>query len=313
MDLDSQREFVWDGIQKNNLIESVQMRIPLPVFYLSEDNEGRMVVVDGLQRLSTLRNFVDGGLELQLMNQAELQAKTSDDLSPRLQNGIEDCNLTLYIMDSRVPERALLDTFERVNSGLPLTKQQVRNSLYMGPAARFLKSEAETDNFIRATGGSLLRTTMRDLEFVNRFCGFQILRIEGCREEMDEFLRQALQSMNKMSQIELAVLSAEFRNGLENNWRVFGEHGFRKQTEFQVRRFVIDASLWDVMVTELSCYQSSKVEDRSQYIRTAFFDLMKNEKFNSAVTYGTNDCKRVLRRVELARTMWREAFNALPT
>ena len=57
------------------------------------------------------------------MNQAELQAKTSDDLSPRLQNGIEDCNLTLYIMDSRVPERALLDTFERVNSGLPLTKQ----------------------------------------------------------------------------------------------------------------------------------------------------------------------------------------------
>ena len=187
-----------------------------------------MVVVDGLQRLSTLRNFVDGVLEIQLMNQAELQAKTFDDLSLRLQNGTEDCNLTLYIMDSRVPEQALLDTFERVNSGLPLTKQQVRNSLYMGPATRFLKSEAEKENLIRANGDSLLRTTMRDLEFVNRFCGFQFLRIKGCREEMDEFLRQALQSMNKMSQIELAALSAEFRNGLENNWRVSGEHGFRK-------------------------------------------------------------------------------------
>ncbi len=312
MDPDFQREFVWDGIQQSKLIESVLMRIPLPVFYLAEDPEGRMVVVDGLQRLSTLKNFVDGELKLRLKNQAELEAKNFADLTPKLQNRIEDCSLTLYIIDSRVPERALLDIFERVNSGVPLTKQQMRNSLYMGPSTRFLKSEAETEKFTRATGGSLRRTTMRDREFVNRFCGFQILKPENYRGDMDEFLGLTLQHMNSLGQDDLDRLSAEFRNGLENNWLVFGEHAFRKHSEIQSRRSVINASLWDVMITGLSRFHTSEVEDRSQCIRSGFFDLMKVEEFNTAITYGTNDPKRVSLRFELTRNMCREVFNAKP-
>ncbi|MYA21998.1 MAG: DUF262 domain-containing protein, partial [Gemmatimonadetes bacterium] len=53
MDPDFQRDFIWDEAKQSKLIESVVMRIPLPVFYLAEDEQGRMIVVDGLQRLST--------------------------------------------------------------------------------------------------------------------------------------------------------------------------------------------------------------------------------------------------------------------
>ena len=58
MDPDFQRDAgIWDEVKKSKLIESVLMRIPLPVFYLAEDPLGHTVVVDGLQRLSTFQSF----------------------------------------------------------------------------------------------------------------------------------------------------------------------------------------------------------------------------------------------------------------
>ena len=65
------------------------MRIPLPVFYLAEDDAGRMVVVDGLQRLSTFQRFMSGELDLRLPDRAELHGKTFDDLQAKLQTRIE--------------------------------------------------------------------------------------------------------------------------------------------------------------------------------------------------------------------------------
>ena len=75
MDPDFQRDFVWDDTKQSKLIESVLMRIPLPVFYLAEDDDGKMIVVDGLQRLSTFSRFVDGNLRLRLGQQSELNGK----------------------------------------------------------------------------------------------------------------------------------------------------------------------------------------------------------------------------------------------
>jgi len=145
MNPDFQRDFIWKDDTQSRLIESAIMRIPLPVFYLAEDEEGRMIVVDGLQRLSTFERFLRDDLRLRLPDRDEILGKRFSDLGPKLQNRIEDCNLTCYIMDSRVPERARLDIFERVNSGVALSRQQMRNCLYMGEATRFLRDEVRTE------------------------------------------------------------------------------------------------------------------------------------------------------------------------
>ena len=54
---DFQRDFVWDQKKQSKLIESCVMRIPLPVLYVAEGGDGRIIVVDGLQRLSTFVRF----------------------------------------------------------------------------------------------------------------------------------------------------------------------------------------------------------------------------------------------------------------
>ena len=310
MDPDFQRDFIWPEDKQSKLIESVIMRIPLPVFYMAEDDEGRMVVVDGLQRLSTFSRFVRDELKLNLPDRRELHGKRFSDLASKLQNRVEDCNLTFYIIDAKVPERARLDIFERVNSGEVLTRQQMRNSLFMGCGTRFLKTESRTDIFLKATGGSLNVKKMRDREFVNRFCAFRLLDLDQYRGDMDKFLADCLRLMNGTNDAGLSRLSAGFRRGLANNFSLFSRHAFRKHEPGQERRGVLNASLWDVMSTGLSRYPHSTVERRREALLQEFFRLLKNDEFNIAVTYGPNDAKKVRTRFRLAQEVFEEVLGA---
>lgn len=310
MNPDFQRDFIWPEDKQSKLIESVVMRIPLPVFYMAEDDKGRMVVVDGLQRLSTFNRFLKGELKLHLPDRAELHGQKFSDLEDRLKNRIEDCNLIFYIIDSKVPERARLDIFERVNGGIPLTRQQMRNCLFMGEATHFLKKESQTTIFRDATGGSLDSKSMRDREFVNRFCAFRLIDIDKYRGDMDEFLANCLRRMNEAGESELSRLSAEFRRSLASNFMLFERHAFRKHARERNRRSVLNASLWDVMSTGLSRYSEDRVSAHAAPLREAIYNLFEDEDFNTAITYSTNDTGKVRVRFRMTRKIFEEVLGA---
>ena len=301
MDPDFQRDFIWDEKKQSKLIESVIMRIPLPVFYLAENEEGEMIVVDGLQRLSTFYRFLDDQLRLKLPDRNDLNRKKFSELPAKIQNRIEDCNLILYVMDHKVPERARLDIFERVNGGVPLSRQQMRNCLFMGEATKFLKEEASSEAFKLATNQSLKTKSMRDREFVNRYCAFQILGFHAYRGDMDDFLAAVLRKMNKMDPEEINKLSDQFRRGLSNNHILFGKNAFRKHEREQENLGVLNASLWDVMSTGLSVIDTSYVQLNLEPIREVFYSLLKDEDFNDSITSATNDRKKVQKRFKTAQ------------
>lgn len=311
LDPDFQRDFVWDSERQSRLIESVIMRIPLPVFYLAEDMEGKTIVVDGLQRLTTFQRYLNDRFALELKHQETLNGRRFSDLSPKLQNRVEDCSLELYIIDAQVPERAKLDIFDRVNSGEPLTRQQMRNCIYTGPASRWLRDEVKNSLFLRATGESLRQKTMRDREFANRFCAFYLLGPEEYRKsDMDDFLARALTKMNKMTDNELRQLSEVFRTGLRNNLTLFGEHAFRKHKANQLRRSVVNASLWDVMSTALARVDETTIQAKQDAFKNAYYTLLDNSEFIDAITYSVNSTNKVQKRFGLASKMFQEVFNA---
>ncbi|MBD9358930.1 DUF262 domain-containing protein [Methylomonas albis] len=307
---DFQRDFVWEEDKQSKLIESVLMRIPLPVFYLGEDNDGKMIVVDGLQRLTTFKRFLDNDFRLKLPKQPELNKKLFKELSSKLQNRIEDCNLILYVIDAKVPERARLDIFERVNSGEPLTRQQMRNCLYSGKATQFLKKESETDLFKKVTANSLKPKTMRDRECVNRFCAFFLLPLDSYRGDMDEWLAESLRTMNQLDETQLITLSRTFQNALKNNFILFQEQAFRKHSPIQSRRGVLNISLWDVMTTGLANYSEEEINDHAPEIRDHFYELLSDEDFTSSITLGTNSARNVTFRFKKIREMVQEIFHA---
>ena len=316
LDPDFQRDFVWDRDKQSRLIESILLRIPLPVFYVAEDSGGRLIVVDGRQRLTTIRQFLTGSLTLKLPDREELHRRKFNDLETRLQHRIEDCQLHFYIIDHAVPEKARLDIFERVNGGEVLTRQQMRNAIFNGPATAFLREEANSDIFKLATGSSLNIKKMQDREFVNRFCSFVLFPLDEYKGDMDDWLAKSLKGINlhartspSSERFSCDNLRTLFRRGLANNVVLFGDQSFRKHTPGSGRRGLLNASLFDVMCFMLSGVDPSHVLENRQEWRNAFFDLMASEAFLRSITYSPNTPNVVRRRFDLAYQRFSKVLN----
>jgi hypothetical protein len=305
LDPEFQRDFVWPNPKQSKLIESCIMRIPLPVFYVAEAPDGRIIVVDGLQRLTTFARFL--GNELKLSGLANenlgthvLEGKYFNELPLNLQERVQDTQLTMYILDAKAPERARLDIFERVNSGEPLTRQQMRNALYNGPATQWLKNAAESSNFRSATGQSLNAKTMRDREAINRFCAFKLIGWQRYTTgDMDRFLAEGLRELAKLGVDERIELFASFDETMAINRKLFEEHAFRKSMVARnvgAARSVINISLFEVCSVTMSAYDSPSLELHADAIREAVIDLVEDENFARAITYSTNSTAAVQNR-----------------
>ncbi|OGU80688.1 MAG: hypothetical protein A2W11_01240 [Ignavibacteria bacterium RBG_16_35_7] len=310
-----QRDFVWDEKKQSKLIESVLMRLPLPVFYFAETSEGKIIVVDGLQRLKTFSNYMDNKFKLKGLEKTrpEIEGKLFQNLSAKYQARIEDTNLTLYLIDPHIPERVRLDIFERVNSGIPLSRQQMRNSLYMGKGTEWLRDAAISDLFQLVTDGKLDWKTMRDRELINRFCAFKILGVKDYinkyKGDMEEFLSETLKIMNQMGNKERQILKDRFDLTLTNNYSLFEKHSFRKHyAEDQEHRSVINASLFDVFTVILSDYSKEVITKNLEHIREGFYSLMNDEQFNNSITISTNSTSKVKYRFGKAKKMIEEAI-----
>jgi len=310
---DFQRAFVWSEEKQSRLIESCIMRIPLPVFYVAEDTDGRIVVVDGLQRLNTFKRFHNNDFKLTFPLSEEgtphpLQGKTFDDLEIKLRERIEDTPLTLYILDSKTPERAKLDIFDRVNSGVPLTRQQMRNSLYKGEATKWLRERSESELFRRVTGDSIRSIDMRDREAINRFCAFHLIGWDAYRSgEMDALLGEVLKKMNLLSSEERDQLTVQFENALLLNEAAFGEHAFRKSLASapDASRSVINIALFEVCMV-WAAKISHPMPWEYDLIREPLRLLIASDNFNRAITQATNTRVAVRNRFELAREALKE-------
>ena len=148
---------VWDDTKKSRLIESILLGLPLPSFYFNEE-EGGMTrsVIDGVQRLCAIRDFVLGKetedkkrVFLKLENLQFLKKYEGlcfSDLTRPDVRRIQSMKVTTNTLSYQTPPEVKLIIFQRVNSaGVPLTPQEMRHALNQGMPADFIKK------FIRAT------------------------------------------------------------------------------------------------------------------------------------------------------------------
>ena len=84
LDPDYQRSYVWDNKKASLLIESILLNVPIPVIYVAEDEDSRWNVVDGLQRLNSLRRFFAKEFKLRgLEVLQELNGSNYESLNPK--------------------------------------------------------------------------------------------------------------------------------------------------------------------------------------------------------------------------------------
>lgn len=152
-----QRNLVWDIRRKTALIESLLLRIPFPAFCLDEDENGYKTVIDGMQRLNTIHEFIQGEFRLKGMQYLpECEKKFFRELPLRYQTYIMETVLVINILDARCPQVIKFDVFRRINTcGLQLNSQEIRNIMAKPQVRKILKEMSTCKEFRMATGGGV--------------------------------------------------------------------------------------------------------------------------------------------------------------
>ena len=304
---DFQREGgLWKDREQSRLIESLLVRIPIPAFYMDATNEDRWLVVDGLQRLTVFKRFiVDGTLELsQLEFLQHFEGMRFQDLPRPMQRRIEETQVTVSLIQPGTPEDVRYYIFKRINTGgLPLTPQEIRHALNQGPASVLIADLAHSEDFIKATGGSMQSQRMADRECVLRFFAFRLTRPDQYHsQDLDGFLNGAMRQMNKMTAVELEELSRSFRRAMNAAHAILGRYAFRKRTLESNRINPINKALFETWAVNLSLRSDDElarlVERREQVNDASMLLLMKDREFDLSVTQSTGDAKRVRIRFE---------------
>lgn len=283
---------IWNEVDKSRLIESLLLRIPIPVFYVAADEDEHWAVVDGVQRISTIADYVSGKFPLkQLEYRDELNGLRFADLPRSMQRRIDETQLTVNVIEPGTPPEVMFNIFRRINTGgEPLRAQEIRHALNPGPVREMLKELAESSEFREATGGiSSLR--MADRECVLRFLAFLPSWEEYPTDSLDGYLNNAMKKLNSLSPYDRQVLRTVFRQSMRDARRLLGDTAFRKRYRGVDRRYPINKPLfeaWSVALARRSEKEVDRLVARRDHLGECFMDLLEHDaEFAKAISSST--------------------------
>jgi len=309
-----QRHFIWDKTRQSRLIESVFLGLPLPAIYLSEYDDGRMTIVDGLQRISTIRDFVNNKLCLCNMEYFEFcNGKTFAELNlPDLQlRRFNRTQITCFKIDYRSPSQLKYDLFRRLNTGgKALNDQEIRNCLSRSDVQDALYKMISSPEFAKATGGSIKDTRMAAQESALRFiCFYKIYTdsadLAGYDGNMSRTLDSCVEKLNEASKPELDKYVTLFRNSMDTAYHLFGEYAFRKVYDGyrSVRRSSINKSLLLAVTVLLAANDEYRHQTGCGELTEVLACLLTQDRFFSdAISWSTSSRKNICYVFDILKT-----------
>lgn len=238
---DFQRHFVWDKTRQSRLIESIFLGLPLPSMYFSQYDDGRLTIVDGLQRINTIKLFLDN--ELRLCNMEYLEkcnGKTFEELKNEkilsmLQiRRFHQVQMMCYVIDYRSPAELKYDLFRRLNTGgKVLNDQEIRNCLSRPHVRKLLSEMASLKNFTKTTKNEIKETRMAAQEAALRFIYFYdeysdenpVGSYDGF---MSRLLDKCVEKLNATPESKLKEYKILYDECMSMSFMVFGSDAFRK-------------------------------------------------------------------------------------
>jgi hypothetical protein len=291
LDFDSEfqrRSGLWKVVQKSQLIESILLRIPLPAFYFDATNDDKWLIIDGLQRISALKEFVvDKSFALTGMELLkELEGLKFDKLPRSLQRRIEETNVNAYLVNPATPANVKFNIFKRINTGgLVLEPQEIRNALYQGQAAKFIKELAKLPEFAQATDNSIKTDRMLDREFCLRYVAFTCLPIDSYNNSIEEFLNTAMDFLNNVNENRLIEIKKDFVRSMEACNNIFGRYSFRKMANDGRKRPINKAlfEIWSNITYTLTDDKIEQLVKNKMMLRNEFIKLCEDDYFLNAL------------------------------
>jgi hypothetical protein len=315
-----QRRQRWSLKKRSQLIESFLMNIPVPPVFLFEREYNEYEVVDGRQRLDTIREFLTNNFALTgLTYWKELNRKRFNQLPNVIQRGLMRRSLSAVVLlaETKSPHEDEFDVrtvlFDRLNTGgEKLNPQELRNALFPGPFNKMLIDIARSDEFTSVWGiplrapdeddrvpdvlaNNTLYRTMADCELVLRFFAIRETLLTNGRGSLRRLLDSTMRRHHSDTAAETGELKGQFMSCLRDLIEVFDGVPFRLPNSNRPSR-----PMYDALMVSLSLRSVGDLIDTKADVQNRLADALSNsEKYDILVGRG-NTMDAIRNRVALA-------------
>lgn len=313
---DFQRYFRWTDVQKSRLIESILLGIPIPSIFVFQRADGVWEVVDGLQRISTLIQFMGELPEVEGIPQKkrlklhstkylpslagmvwEKQADDDIELPQPLKLFIKRAKLNLSIILSDSGKNAKFDIFQRLNTGgTYATDQEVRNSVMIminKPTFEWFKRLASNEDFIETLSLSdRLIDEQYNMELVLRY--ISLLYYEYSRStELSDFFDEIVEKILNDNNFDYVGIEDKFNKLFRLLRNLAGDNVFRRYVGGNFKGNFLQSAFEAISVGIGANLDNYTLPDDEDFLREKIKELHLDDIFRKYTGSGSNAGTRI--------------------
>lgn len=313
---DFQRLFRWSLHQRSRLVESVLLQLPIPAIFLIERDDGRLELIDGLQRISSLINFINPSA-IQMENLildgcdliTELNGVSFDDLPLTLRLKLKRTAVRTIIIKRQSSQNIRYEMFKRLNTGgTTLSNQDIRNvnARMIGPSGAqfydFLTKCSQYKPFastIELMPSSAFETRDNE-ELVLRFFAVKnyMSSFKGnINDWLDEYMEGVLRNKTKFDEGEEWATFTRLFDTLND---IFGQNAFVKYRHGQPIGGVAPAYYEAVTCGCLDVLDNITAMDPEK-ARKLLGKTVESDEFRNVTGPGANSLPKLRSRISIIR------------
>lgn len=301
-----QRSYIWTQIEASRFIESLLLGLPVPGIFLAREKKSKkLLVIDGQQRLKSLKFFYAGFFNpkedakskkvFKLINVVDtLEGLKYTDLDSNSRRDLDNSLIHATIIEQKMEnayDPSIYQVFKRLNTaGRNLTPQEIRISINHGKYADLIKELNLNQNWRKIFGGTHKR--LKDQELILRFLAMYF-DWESYEKPMNEFLN-GFMSKHKNADLGTIKLHKDLFTITIN--KIFDALG---KSAFKMKKGIIAAILDSVMVGITKRLISNEELTKDNLIKK-YTDLLKDQEYLAAIEQHTSDVDKVSTRIEKA-------------
>jgi hypothetical protein len=296
-----QRGYVWSHKEASRFVESLLLGLPVPSIFLSKETETqKLLVIDGQQRLQTLRYFYEGiwpstRREFALKGvPSKFEGATYKSLSEDDRRRLDDSIVHAIIVKQDEPSddaSSIYHIFERLNtSGVSLTPHEIRTAIHHGEFSDFLKELNSVDAWRTVYGP--VNKLMRDQELILRFLALYC-DVAHYSRPMKGFLNSFMGRNKHLSAASREEMRLAFIVTIETINKSIGKRAFRLAR-------VLNAAVFDAVMVGIARRLKQGVIVDLDLLKKRYTGLLENPRFLEVAERATADEESVLKRVDLA-------------
>lgn len=279
---DFQRKYVWDRIKASKLVESFLIGLPVPgTFLYKQKSKKGFLIIDGQQRITSVVRYIKGTFDEKVFRLKNVnpryEGKSFSELDEDDQFKLKGSVLRATIIQQINPldDSSIYQIFERLNTGgVNLNPMEVRQCVSYGPFVQILKNMNKDENWRKIIGRPNPEKRLRDVELILR-CLALSERGDSYEKPMKGFLNRYMEQYRN-TEDQYKQMSENFSRTTAYIVNQLGEKPFhlRGRLNYGALDSIMSAALADIAPTDL--------EDRFQ-------NLLKDEDYQSSITYNTSD------------------------